>query len=395
MGNATDTSGMTTELIDVPRGLNGVAVADTSVGDVLGDEGRYHYRGYDAVELARRRRFEDVWALMLEGELPVGDDADRFRERVGTHRRVPDGLGPVIDAIAATPAAPLAALRAVLSASVTPLGLEPLVDSPPQRRLEQALRLAAAVPAIVAALHRARQGLTPVAPDPSLDHASAYLHLVTGQTPDPVFARALEQYLTLTIDHGFNASTFTARVVASTGADLADVVGAALGALAGPLHGGAPSRALDALDAIGAPDHAEAWVTAEVAAGRRIMGFGHAVYRRIDPRSALLRRLALDVGGELAVRAVEVEGRIETTLDRLKPGRPLATNVEYYAGVVMAACGLPRELFTPTFAVSRVVGWCAHALEQAAEPKLIRPASRYAGPGPFRQVPPGPIDGHR
>ncbi|MCU0274967.1 MAG: hypothetical protein MUE34_17215 [Acidimicrobiales bacterium] len=386
---------MTTELIEVPRGLNGVAVADTQVGDVLGDEGRYHYRGYDAVELARRRGFEDVWALMLEGALPNGVAADRFRDRVAAHRRVPDGLGPIIEAVAATPTPPLGALRAVLSATGPTLGLAPLVDAAPEERLGQAVRLSAAVPAIVAALHRARQGLAPVAPDPSLDHASAYLHLVTGEAPDPALARALEQYLVLTVDHGFNASTFTARVVASTGADLADVVGAALGALAGPLHGGAPSRALDALHSIGAPEHTEAWVAAEVAAGRRIMGFGHAVYRRVDPRSALLRRLALDVGGDLAVRAVEVEGRIEATLDRLKPGRPLATNVEYYAGVVMAACGLPPELFTPTFAVSRVVGWCAHALEQAADTKLIRPASRYTGPAPFRPVPPEPATDRR
>ena len=168
-------------------------------------------------------------------------------------------------------------------------------------------------------------------------------------------------------------------MVASTGADLADVVGAALGALAGPLHGGAPSRALDALDAIGDPERTEAWVEAEVAAGRRIMGFGHAVYRSRDPRSDLLREVAIDLGGDLVDRAVDVEQRVLSTLARIKPDRELPSNVEYFAGVVMAAAGLPRSMFTPTFAVSRTIGWVTHAVEQAAEGKLIRPASRYVG----------------
>jgi citrate synthase len=207
--------------------------------------------------------------------------------------------------------------------------------------------------------------------------------MVTGERPSDAAARAVEQYMILTIDHGFNASTFTARVVASTGADLADVVGAALGALAGPLHGGAPSRALDAVDAIGDPARTEAWVEAELAAGRRIMGFGHAVYRDRDPRSALLREIALGLeseAGDLVDRAIEVEARVLAALQRAKPGRALPSNVEFFAGVVMAAAGLPRSMFTPTFASSRTVAWCAHAVEQAAEGKLIRPSSRYVGP---------------
>ena len=184
----------------------------------------------------------------------------------------------------------------------------------------------------------------------------------------------------LTIDHGFNASTFTARVVASTGADPVDAVCAALGALAGPLHGGAPSRALDALDEIGTVDAAADWVRGEVAAGRRIMGFGHAVYRAPDPRSALLREVAERLGGHLVEFATAVEAEVLVTLAELKPGRPLPSNVEFYAGVVMETAGLPRSMFTPTFAVSRTVGWCAHIVEQAAAAKLIRPSSRYVGP---------------
>jgi citrate synthase len=173
-------------------------------------------------------------------------------------------------------------------------------------------------------------------------------------------------------------------VVASTGADIADVVCAAIGALAGPLHGGAPSRALDALDAIGEPERAADWVRGEVTAGRRIMGFGHAVYRAPDPRSALLREVAVELGGPLVERAVAVETEILVTLAELKPDRPLPSNVEFYAGVIMETVGLPRSMFTPTFAVSRTVGWVTHALEQASVGKLIRPAARYVGPAPVR-----------
>ncbi len=186
----------------------------------------------------------------------------------------------------------------------------------------------------------------------------------------------------LTVDHGFNASTFTARVVASTGADVADAVCSAIGALAGPLHGGAPSRALDALDAIGTPDRAPDWVRQEVSAGRRIMGFGHAVYRAPDPRSGLLREVAERLGGDLVDQAIATEAEILVTLAELKPDRPLPSNVEFYAGVVMETAGLPRSMFTPTFAVSRTIGWTSHIVEQAAVGKLIRPTSRYTGPAP-------------
>ena len=371
---------MTTSALDVPAGLNGVAVAATALGDVRGEEGFFHYRQYDATQLARTRNFEDVWFLFTAGRLPDPDELAAFRAEIAQRRRVPPSLRPVIDAVAATPASPLARLRTVLSASAGPLGLRPLVDLEPDSRTSQAHTVAAVTPAVLAALHRAASGLDPIEPDPALGHVAAYLYESTGERPSPEAIRALEQYLILTVDHGFNASTFTARVVASTGADLADVVSAAAGALSGPLHGGAPSRALDALDAIGTPDRAADYVRSEIAAGRRIMGFGHPVYRAPDPRSTLLREVALELGGELVDRAVEVEAAILATLTEVKPDRPLPSNVEYYAGVVMATLGLPREMFTPTFAVSRVVGWTAHAVEQAAAGKVIRPGSRYVGP---------------
>lgn len=369
-----------TALIDVPPGLNGVAVTATSIGNVLGDEGRYHYRGHDTPTLARERSFDEVWHLVQLGRLPDAHELAAFRQATARARRMPVSVAPILEPLARATGATLGRVRAALSVAATDLGLRPLIDLTPAERLEQAGAVAAVMPVLVAGLHRASLGLAPLDSDDVDDErgsAAAYLHMVTGERPADTAVRALEQYLILTIDHGFNASTFTARVVASTGADLADVVGAALGALSGPLHGGAPSRALDALDTIGDPERTDAWVEAELAAGRRIMGFGHAVYRSRDPRSDLLRDVALGLGGELVERAAEVERRVLATLARLKPDRELPSNVEFFAGVVMAAAGLTRSLFTPTFAVSRTIGWVTHAVEQAAEGKLIRPSARY------------------
>ncbi|HUS43380.1 MAG TPA: citrate/2-methylcitrate synthase [Ilumatobacteraceae bacterium] len=366
------------QLIDVPAGLNGVIAADTSVGAVDGDRGFFHYGAHDATMLARSRSFEEVWFLVREGRLPEPDEAAEFRRVVAALRTIPRQLHAVIDVIAQQDASMLSKLRSVLS--VAELELTPVIDVGDAARRAQTLRLAAVVPMILAALHRRAAGLDSIESDGALGHAAAYLHATTGQIPTPVAARAVEQYMILTIDHGFNASTFTARVVASTGADPADAVCAALGALAGPLHGGAPSRALDALDEIGTVDRASDWVRGEVAARRRIMGFGHAVYRAPDPRSALLREVAERLGGDLVELATAVEAEILVTLAELKPGRPLPSNVEFYAGVVMETAGLPRSMFTPTFAVSRTIGWCAHIVEQAAAGKLIRPSSRYVGP---------------
>lgn len=371
-------------LIDVPPGLNGVAVADTTIGTVRGDEGFYHYREYDATELARTVGFEDAWHLLEREELPTMDEHERFRALLADLRHVPVELDPLVASVAALGGAPLAQLRTVLSSSARALGLRPLLDLDEGERVAQARRVAAVAPMLLGALHRRSAGADPVSPRPGMGHAGAYLHAVTGRETDERHVRALEQYLMLTIDHGFNASTFAGRVVASTGADIADVVCAAIGALAGPLHGGAPSRALDALDAIGEPARAADFVRAEMAAGRRIMGFGHAVYRAPDPRSALLREVAASLGGELVARAMAIEVEILATLAELKPDRPLPSNVEFYAGVIMETVGLPRSMFTPTFAVSRTVGWVTHAVEQAAVGKLIRPAARYVGPPPGR-----------
>ncbi|MEU6658549.1 citrate synthase/methylcitrate synthase [Streptomyces sp. NPDC046821] len=383
------TNGTMTAPADVPRGLAGVVVTDTELGDVRGREGFYHYRQYSAVELAQTRSFEDVWHLMIHGELPDAARSAAFATRTAALRRLPDVVQAALPAIARAGAlsGPLAGLRSALSLFGASQGFRPVYDIDDERRREDTLAATAVVPTLLTGLHRLGEGLEPVEPREDLSYAANYLYMLTGSEPDPAHARAVEQYLISTIDHGFNASTFTARVITSTGADVAACLVGAVGALSGPLHGGAPSRALDTLDAIGTPDRIDGWIRERVLAGDRIMGFGHPVYRTEDPRSRMLRGIAERFGGPMVEFAVEVERQVEAILAELKPGRELHTNVEFYAGVVMELCGLPRAMFTPTFAAARVVGWSANILEQARDPKIIRPAARYVGPTAPQPVP--------
>ncbi|WP_328731366.1 citrate synthase/methylcitrate synthase [Streptomyces caniferus] len=382
-------SAQATTPIDVPRGLSGVIVTETQVGDVRGTEGFYHYRQYSAVELATARTFEDVWHLMFHGELPDAAQLKAFSAETAALRTLPAAVRDALPALAhaGVLSGPLAGLRTALSLLGATVGLRPLYDLDPDRRRADALAACAAVPTLVTALHRLGQGLQPVEPRADLSYAANYLYMLTGEEPELDRVRAIEAYLISTIDHGFNASTFTARVIASTGADLAACLVGAVGALSGPLHGGAPSRALDMLDAIGTPDRIDPWIRERVLGGERIMGFGHSVYRTEDPRSRMLRGIAQQLGGPLVEFAVQVEARVEELLAELKPGRELHTNVELYAGVVMELCGLPREMFTPTFCAARVVGWSANILEQAEDSKIIRPAARYVGPPPPQALP--------
>ncbi|WOX13102.1 citrate synthase/methylcitrate synthase [Streptomyces sp. N50] len=369
--------------IEVPRGLAGVVVTDTRIGDVRGIEGFYHYRQYSAVELAQTRGFEDVWHLLAYGELPDADQSAAFAAETAALRRLPDEVRAALPAVAAASgtSGPLSGMRTALSLLGAAKGFRPVYDIDPDARRRDTLVASAAVPTLLTALYRLGQGLDPVEPREDLSYAANYLYMLTGSEPDKQQARAIEQYLISTIDHGFNASTFTARVIASTGADVAACLVGAVGALSGPLHGGAPSRALDTLDAIGTPDRIDPWIRERVLAGDRIMGFGHAIYRTEDPRSRMLREVAQQFGGPRVDFAVEVERQVERILAELKPGRELHTNVEFYAGLVMELCGLPREMFTPTFAAARVVGWSANVVEQAEDSKIIRPVARYVGVG--------------
>jgi citrate synthase len=377
---------MNQQLIDVPAGLKGVAVTETSLGDVRGTEGFYHYRQYNATDLARTRSFEDVWHLMHAGDLP--DDARRadFARRAAARRAIPSRVGKALPVIAELAAAsgPLKALRAAYELVALDGNLSPWLEIPADELRDQALATVAVFPALVAALHRLSRGQQPVAPRRDLGYVANYLYMLDGAEPDPARTRALETYLISTIDHGFSASTFAGRVVASTGADLGSAVIAALGAFSGPLHGGAPSLVLDMLDEIGTPDRAGAWVRDRLERGEVIMGFGHAVYRTADPRDVLLREVARDLDSPRIALAEAVETSVQAAFAERKHGARINANVEFYAAIVLEATGLPRELFTSTFAVSRVVGWTAHVLEQAANNKIIRPGARYAGPEPAR-----------
>lgn len=374
---------------EVPRGLEGVAVAETAVGDVRGRQGFFHYREYSAPDLAESRSFEDVWHLLFEGALPDERGRRAFVEEITPLRHIPAEVASVLPELtgAAGRFVPLDALRAAYS--IMSLGFPPWLDTDPAELRAQAMRTCAVFPTLTAALYRLWRGEEPVEPRPDLGHAANYLYMMGGEVPSEEHARALEQYLVLTIDHGFNASTFTARVITSTGADLGSAIAGALGALSGPLHGGAPSRALDMLDEIGSRDRAEEWLRDAVESGKRLMGFGHRVYRTDDPRSVMLRDMAERLDGDRVEFAKEVEVKAVDVLRELKPGRELYPNVEFYAGIVMDLIGMPRELFTPTFACSRVVGWCAHVMEQAADNRLIRPGARYVGPEPPQPVPEG------
>jgi citrate synthase len=375
---------------EIPKGLEGVVVADTAIGDVRGLEGFYHYRQYNAVELAEKRTLEDVWHLLLEGELPSLRQREQFVERIRPLREVPDDVKAVLPEVASLggpEAPPLDMLRTTYSTMAVALDFRPWLDLTREELYQQALQTCAVVPTLLTSLYRLKHGMKPIDPHPELPYAANYLYMMLGEVPEPEHARAVEQYLISTIDHGFNASTFTARVITSTGADLGAAVIGAIGALSGPLHGGAPSRALDMLDAIGTEDKAEPWLRDAVERGDRLMGFGHRVYKTDDPRSVMLRGVAERLGGPKVELAKVIERKAIDVLAELKAGRQLYTNVEFYAGIVMDTCGVPREMFTPTFASSRVIGWTSHILEQAADNRLIRPSAHYAGPPPPQPVP--------
>lgn len=375
--------------LTVPAGLAGVVVAETAIGDVRGEEGFYHYGPYSAIELAQQVSFEDVWFLMLHGRLPDAGERAALLDQVAKLRSIPDELERLLPAIADAGSQfhPLPALRTALSWLGAHDDVAPLWGSTEADRLRDGLRVCAVTPVLLARLHQLRTGVPIQNVDPGLPTAEYWLQAVTGTSPTPEYLRAIDAYLISTIDHGFNASTFTARTIASSGADLVSAVCGAIGTFSGPLHGGAPDRALEGLDEIGSPDRARDWVRSTVAAGDRIMGFGHAVYRTEDPRARMLREIGRLLGGELIEFAIGVEAEVVAALAELKPDRKLYANVEFYAGVVMEQCGLPRSMFTPTFTVSRMVGWCAHILEQANGRKIIRPSAAYVGEPPVRPVP--------
>ena len=356
-------------------GLEGVIAGESSIALVDGDNGRLLYRGYPIGDLVHHGTYAQVAELLWTGQWPH------------EAHLAPAPLPPAVEkALRLLPAsaAPMDALRTGISV----WGAEQRLPWPPT--VEQARALTALAPSILAAFGRLRRGLEPIEPDPDLELAAGFLHQLDGVRPDPASARALDAYFICGAEHGFNASTFAALVIVSTRSDLASAVCGAIGALKGPLHGGAPSEVVEQLHKIGTPEHAEEWLRDAVARGERLMGFGHRVYHAYDPRAAALRKVAEGMSGladwlDLAVKVEDVALRV---LAEMKPDRILKTNVEYYAAAVLQGVGLPPDLFPSTFALARHAGWTAHCIEYAADNKLIRPDVRYTGPAE-RRLPAG------
>ncbi len=369
---------MTMEVLNVKNkgGLEGIVAATTALSKVEGAAGRLVYRGYDIHDLARTTNFEEVAYLLWLGHLPDKAELSSLKARLASERSLSPAVLTELRTLPST-TEPMDALRTAVSAWGAVSGLRG------QPSLEQVIALTARFPIFLAAFHRLRQGLEPLESRPDLGHAANYLYLLNGQEPSAAQTRALDSYLVLLADHGMNASTFTARIVASTESDLASAVVAAIGALKGPLHGGAPAKVLDMLEAIkaaGGSEAAESWLRAALAHGDRLMGFGHRVYKTADPRAEELRVMSQVAAPQEFEFARQVEQLALGLLEETKPGRKLYTNVEYYSAVLLSSVGLPGDLFTPTFAASRVAGWSAHILEQVGHNRLIRPEADYTGP---------------
>ncbi len=356
-------------------GLEKIVAAETVLSDVQGAEGRLIIRGKDVEDLAQTFNFEEaarhLWSGFFEKDLPAAELKSTLgKARVAAFER----LTPDFTRLANLPE--IDALRAALALASDGHDLSAAID------------LAATMAVASGVIARLKAGLAPLPPVADAQHGADLLHMIRGDAPSPDEARALDAYLVTISDHGLNASTFVSRCVASTRAGLGSAVIAALSALKGPLHGGAPGPVLDMLDGIGDADRAESWIRTALGRGDRLMGFGHRVYRTRDPRADVLKRVVQTLpasSGRLAL-AQSIEGRILQRLAAEKPDRKLDTNVEYYTAILLEALGVPRGLFTCMFACGRVTGWIAHAREQLATSRLVRPASVYVGPKPAGSI---------
>lgn len=361
-------------------GLEGVTAASTAISFVDGQAGRLIYRGYDIHDLVHATCFEEIAYLLWSDRLPTRSELHELHSHLVRERALPDGVLTTLHNLPAG-TAPMDMLRTAVSA----WGVYSGVQGPPT--VDQAVALSACLPLILATFHRLRQGLEPLEPRIDLGHTANYLYLLSGQLPRPEHVSSLDSYLIMLADHNMNASTFTARIVASTTSDLASAVVAAICALKGPLHGGAADKSQEMLAAIGTAENAEPWMRATLGRGERLMGFGHRAYKTTDPRAEELREMARQADAEGFAYARRVEELAIALLEEQKPGRRLYTNVDFYSAVVLNAVGIPVDLFTPTFAVARVAGWTAHILEQTANNRLIRPLAAYTGPAALPFVP--------
>jgi citrate synthase len=370
----------------VSSGLAGVVAAETSLSMVDGAAGELVIAGFQLAELARNATFEETAWLLWRGDLPTAEELNGFRSSLVARRRLPQSTVDLLRAAFLRRLDPMDVL--LMAAPTLRLSGEPeAMDVPSDIRAadwRDALVLLAALPTVVAAYARIAAGREPIPPRDDLGQAENFLYMLRGRAPGEVETGALETYLNTVVDHGLNASTFTARVIVSTDSDLVSAITGALGALKGPLHGGAPGPALDMVFAIGSARNAEPYLRARIEAGERLMGFGHRIYKVRDPRAEVLAGAATTLyreGGDMAL--YELATVVETTAVRLleeyKPGRGLATNVEFYTALLLHGLGLDTALFTPIFAISRVAGWIGHAFEQRRAKRIIRPLSLYVG----------------
>ncbi|MFB6095816.1 MAG: citrate synthase [Haloferacaceae archaeon] len=357
-------------------GLEGIAVAETRLSSIDGEEGELIVGGFPIEELAGNATYEESVYLLLNDRLPTGDELAAFRDALAQRRQIGDEVRAVLRRAAAEGKDPMDALR--MGAAAANLGAE----EEPIRTAVQ--RVIAVFPTIVATYWRYRQGDEPVAPREDLGHAANYLYMLTGEEPAGAAVRGMETYLNTVVDHGLNASTFTARVVVSTESDVFSAATAAVGTLKGPLHGGAPGPVLEMLQEVYETGDPEGYVREKLTSGKRLMGFGHRVYRVRDPRAAVLSSAAerfyeADGDADFFQTVQAFEDVAVDLLAEHKPDRRLDTNVEFYTAALLHGVGVPKELFTTTFAVSRVGGWMAHSLEQKADNRIVRPRGVYVG----------------
>ncbi|MEP7220365.1 MAG: citrate synthase/methylcitrate synthase [Bacteroidota bacterium] len=374
---------MNDEMI-VRSGLEGVIAASTALSGVDGEAGELVIAGFPLEELAPNATFEETIHLLWKGNLPDADSLIELRESLAAARDLPPMTLHLLRKVATMGLPAMDALR-MAAGTLTAIPN----DADPTR---EGIPIAAAFPTIVATYHRLRQGREPIAPRADLGHSANYLYMLTGSTPDAAAVRGLDTYLNTVVDHGLNASTFTARVITSTGSDLVSAIVGAVGALKGPLHGGAPGPALDMVFEIGSAERAEGYLHEKLERGERLMGFGHRIYKVRDPRADVLAEASEKLFEDGRDRAIYLLARdVESTALRLlakrKPERRLQTNVEFYTALLLHGLSLPTEIFTPTFAISRVVGWIAHAFEQRRTGRLIRPQSVYSGTRDQRWIP--------
>jgi citrate synthase len=364
------------------RGLKGIVAADTTICDVDGDLGKLIYRGYNIHELAQNSTFEEVAYLLFKGELPTAPQLQEFSSHLTKHRALEPELMAFLKTLPrSTP--PMTALRCAVSMSGVYDDLAE-VDTP-QANFEKSIRLTAEMCTIVAAIRRLREGLEPVEPRKDLGHSANFMYMLNGVVPSKDAEKAMDLILILHAEHGLNASTFAARVIAATLSDLHSAITGAIGALKGPLHGGANTEVLKTLMEVGSVENVKPWVEGVRARKGKFMGFGHAVYKVQDPRAVHLKELSRRLGDEIGDTrwydiSVAMEQEVVSAIGR-------QCNVDFYSAGLQHYMGIPGDLFTCVFGASRIIGWCAHVLEQLADNKIIRPSSNYVGAAERSYVP--------